>query len=79
LLQRKGPRIFQSVIAAVGDLYLYKLSYRLFGERAAQWTVSSVLIGLELKIFDKLFLSHPGNFSASYVAPCSEIKSVFER
>jgi phosphatidylinositol glycan class B len=36
---RKGPRIFQSVIAAVGDLYLYKLSHRLFGERAAQWTL----------------------------------------
>ncbi|KAG0553836.1 hypothetical protein KC19_12G042800 [Ceratodon purpureus] len=35
----KGPRVFQSVFAAVGDLYLYKLSHRLFGERAAQWAL----------------------------------------
>ncbi|GAB2270223.1 hypothetical protein Dimus_005129 [Dionaea muscipula] len=39
----KAPRIFQSVFAAVGDLYLYKLSYVLFGRHAAQWTLFSQL------------------------------------
>lgn len=40
----RTPRLFQSVFAGVGDVYLYKLSYRLFGERVAQWAVSSFLI-----------------------------------
>ncbi|KAF8772256.1 hypothetical protein HU200_005971 [Digitaria exilis] len=34
------PRLLQSVFAAFGDLYVYKLSKRIFNVQVAQWTVS---------------------------------------
>lgn len=40
----RTPRLFQSVFAGVGDVYLYKLSYRLFGERVAQWALFCQLL-----------------------------------
>lgn len=39
-----APRLIQSVFAAFGDLYLYKLSKLIFNEHVAQWTVSLKLI-----------------------------------
>ncbi|XP_020527633.1 GPI mannosyltransferase 3 isoform X1 [Amborella trichopoda] len=38
----KAPRLFQSIFSSIGDLYLYRFSRRLFGERIAQWAVSSL-------------------------------------
>ncbi|KAM0882865.1 hypothetical protein ACQ4PT_031980 [Festuca glaucescens] len=35
-----APRLLQSVFAAFGDLYLYKLSKLIFNEHVAQWAVS---------------------------------------
>jgi phosphatidylinositol glycan class B len=35
-----APRLLQSVFAAFGDLYLYKLSKCIFNVQVAQWTVS---------------------------------------
>ncbi|KAF7152540.1 hypothetical protein RHSIM_Rhsim01G0011300 [Rhododendron simsii] len=40
LFMIKAPRMLQSMISAVGDLYLCKLSHVLFGGHAAQWAVS---------------------------------------
>ncbi|KAF8677295.1 hypothetical protein HU200_046781 [Digitaria exilis] len=34
------PRLLQSVFAAFGDLYVYKLSKSIFNVQVAQWTVS---------------------------------------
>lgn len=39
----KAPRLLQSLFAAVGDLYLYKLSHVLFGGHVAQWALFSQL------------------------------------
>ncbi|XP_071722635.1 mannosyltransferase APTG1-like [Rutidosis leptorrhynchoides] len=39
----KAPRLLQSVFAAVGDLYLYKLSHALFGNHVAKWALFSQL------------------------------------
>ncbi|KAL9255738.1 Mannosyltransferase APTG1-like protein [Drosera capensis] len=36
-IMMKAPRVFQALFAAIGDLYLYKLSDVLFGHRVAQW------------------------------------------
>ncbi|KAF5956676.1 hypothetical protein HYC85_003901 [Camellia sinensis] len=35
----KAPRLLQSLFAAVGDLYVYKLSHVLFGGHVAQWAL----------------------------------------
>ncbi|WZZ30672.1 hypothetical protein YC2023_014073 [Brassica napus] len=35
----KAPRLMQSVLSAVGDLYLYKLSDALYGENVATWSL----------------------------------------
>eukprot|EP01018_Ginkgo_biloba_P025171 Gb_16626 [translate_table: standard] len=35
----KAPRLLQSIFAAIGDLYLYKLARRFFGERVSQWAL----------------------------------------
>lgn len=40
----RAPRLLQSVFSAVGDLYLYKLSAVLFGDRVAKWAVSYYFI-----------------------------------
>ncbi|EXB94916.1 GPI mannosyltransferase 3 [Morus notabilis] len=37
----KAPRLFQSLFSAVGDLYLYKLSVLLFGNRVAKWALTN--------------------------------------
>ncbi|GAV56763.1 Glyco_transf_22 domain-containing protein [Cephalotus follicularis] len=42
-LMMKAPRLLQSILSAVGDLYLYKLSHALFGDRVAKWTLFSQL------------------------------------
>ncbi|XP_059637560.1 mannosyltransferase APTG1 isoform X2 [Cornus florida] len=39
----KAPRLFQSIFAAVGDLYVYKLSQVLFSDFVAQWALFSQL------------------------------------
>uniref|UniRef100_A0A5B6YXW7 Mannosyltransferase n=1 Tax=Davidia involucrata TaxID=16924 RepID=A0A5B6YXW7_DAVIN len=39
----KAPRLLQSILSAVGDLYLYKLSQVIFGEHVAQWALFSQL------------------------------------
>ncbi|KAM3259147.1 hypothetical protein ACQJBY_050751 [Aegilops geniculata] len=39
-----APRLLQSVFAAFGDLYLYKLSKLIFSEHVAQWTLFSQLV-----------------------------------
>ncbi|XP_044955801.1 mannosyltransferase APTG1-like [Hordeum vulgare subsp. vulgare] len=39
-----APRLLQSVFAAFGDLYLYKLSKLIFNEHVAQWTLFSQLV-----------------------------------
>lgn len=36
----KTPRLLQSILSAVGDLYLYKLSKVVFGDYVAKWAVS---------------------------------------
>ena len=38
-MQIKSPRLMQALFAAVGDLFLYKLSARLAGHKAARWTL----------------------------------------
>ncbi|KAL1332609.1 hypothetical protein HN51_061385 [Arachis hypogaea] len=43
LVMRKAPRLLQSVFAAVGDLYSYKLSAVLFGDNVAKWALFSQL------------------------------------
>uniref|UniRef100_A0A1J3EZU7 Mannosyltransferase n=2 Tax=Noccaea caerulescens TaxID=107243 RepID=A0A1J3EZU7_NOCCA len=35
----KAPRLLQSIFSALGDLYLYKLSYSLYGENVARWSL----------------------------------------
>ncbi len=35
------PRMFQSFLGALGDIHLYKLTKRLYGERVAIWTLAS--------------------------------------
>ncbi|GMH01018.1 hypothetical protein Nepgr_002857 [Nepenthes gracilis] len=42
-LMMKAPRMFQSIFAAIGDLYLYKFSDILFGNQVARWTLFSQL------------------------------------
>ncbi|XP_061347460.1 mannosyltransferase APTG1 isoform X2 [Gastrolobium bilobum] len=42
-LMMRAPRLLQSVFSAVGDLYLYKLSAVLFGDRVAKWALFSQL------------------------------------
>ncbi|KAF8033804.1 hypothetical protein BT93_C0153 [Corymbia citriodora subsp. variegata] len=39
----RAPRLLQSIFSAVGDLYLYKLSHLLFGNRVARWALFSEL------------------------------------
>lgn len=39
-LMMKTPRLLQSILSAVGDLYLYKLSKVVFGDYVAKWAVS---------------------------------------
>ncbi|TYJ29727.1 hypothetical protein E1A91_A06G086500v1 [Gossypium mustelinum] len=39
----KAPRLLQSIFSAVGDLYLYKLSFVLFGDGVAKWALFSQL------------------------------------
>ncbi|MFQ6664659.1 hypothetical protein Gotur_031701 [Gossypium turneri] len=39
----KAPRLLQSIFSAVGDLYLYKLSFALFGDGVAKWALFSQL------------------------------------
>lgn len=39
IFQIKLPRILQGIIAAWGDLYLYKLSWKLSDRATAQWTL----------------------------------------
>ncbi|XP_020593825.1 GPI mannosyltransferase 3 [Phalaenopsis equestris] len=39
----RTPRLFQSVISSVGDLYLYKLSRIVFGDRVAKFVLFSQL------------------------------------
>ncbi|KAK9097974.1 hypothetical protein Syun_025019 [Stephania yunnanensis] len=39
----KAPRLLQSIFSSIGDLYLYKLSHRVFGKRVAQWTIFAQL------------------------------------
>ncbi|CAM6090733.1 unnamed protein product [Calypogeia fissa] len=34
-IMARAPRLFQALVAAVGDLYLFKLSFRLFGRKTA--------------------------------------------
>lgn len=43
LFMIKAPRLLQSLFAAVGDLYVYKLSHVLFGGHVAQWALFSQL------------------------------------
>ncbi|GMP36251.1 hypothetical protein CsSME_00008442 [Camellia sinensis var. sinensis] len=43
LFMIKAPRLLQSLFAAVGDLYIYKLSHVLFGSHVAQWALFSQL------------------------------------
>ncbi|KAF4383844.1 hypothetical protein G4B88_016277 [Cannabis sativa] len=43
LFMVKAPRLLQSMFSAVGDLYLYKLSVIVFGERVAKWTLFAQL------------------------------------
>jgi GPI mannosyltransferase 3 len=38
--QVMAPRLLESVFAAVGDLYLYRLSNLIFNGQVARWTVS---------------------------------------
>lgn len=35
----KTPRLLQSIFAAIGDLYLYKLADRIFGKHVSQWAL----------------------------------------
>ncbi|CAL5375059.1 unnamed protein product [Camellia sinensis] len=42
LFMIKAPRLLQSLFAAVGDLYVYKLSHVLFGGHVAQWLFSQL-------------------------------------
>ncbi|KAA8535457.1 hypothetical protein F0562_030460 [Nyssa sinensis] len=42
-LMVRAPRLLQSVLSAIGDLYLYKLSQVMFGEHVAQWALFSQL------------------------------------
>lgn len=44
ILLIKLPRILQGVLAATGDLYLYKLSSRLSNKSVAQWTLVCQLL-----------------------------------
>ncbi|KZV18039.1 GPI mannosyltransferase 3-like [Dorcoceras hygrometricum] len=39
----RTPRLLQSIFAAFGDLYLYKLSKNLFGDSAANWALFAQL------------------------------------
>ncbi|XP_051142628.1 mannosyltransferase APTG1 isoform X2 [Andrographis paniculata] len=39
----RAPRLFQSMISAIGDLYLYKLSRVLFGDSSAIWALFAQL------------------------------------
>lgn len=39
----KAPRILQSVFSAIDDLYLFKISYALFGGSVAKWALFSQL------------------------------------
>ncbi|EFJ25274.1 hypothetical protein SELMODRAFT_414099 [Selaginella moellendorffii] len=39
-----SPRLFQSLIAAAGDVYLWKLACRAFGDRVAKWTMFCQLV-----------------------------------
>ncbi|KAJ9153496.1 hypothetical protein P3X46_026926 [Hevea brasiliensis] len=39
----KAPRLLQALFSAVGDLYLYKLSYALFNYSVAKWALFSQL------------------------------------
>ncbi|OQR87527.1 GPI mannosyltransferase [Achlya hypogyna] len=38
-----GPRLLQGLLAAVGDVFLYKLAFRYLGEGAARWALFSQL------------------------------------
>ncbi|KAB1204157.1 GPI mannosyltransferase 3 [Morella rubra] len=43
---QRAPRLLQSILSAVGDLYLYKLSDVLFGDCVAKWATVLTLVGL---------------------------------
>ncbi|KAJ8767304.1 hypothetical protein K2173_017348 [Erythroxylum novogranatense] len=43
LFMTRAPRLLQALFSAVGDLYMYKLSYVVFGECVAQWALFSQL------------------------------------
>jgi hypothetical protein len=38
--QLYGPRIVQGILSGIGDLFLYKLTKKHFGESIAKWTIS---------------------------------------
>eukprot|EP01132_Coremiostelium_polycephalum_P005548 gene5548-6909_t len=38
------PKLTQGIIAAIGDYYLYKLAYSIFGKECARWTLICQLI-----------------------------------
>ncbi|KAL5697329.1 Mannosyltransferase aptg1 [Ranunculus cassubicifolius] len=44
MLMAKAPRVLQSIFSAIGDLYLYNFSHRIFGERIALWALFAQLI-----------------------------------
>lgn len=39
LFMAKTPRLLQSIFAAIGDLYLYKLADRIFGKHVSRWAL----------------------------------------
>lgn len=39
LFMTKTPRLLQSIFAAIGDLYLYKLADRIFGKHVSRWAL----------------------------------------
>ncbi|XP_042472701.1 mannosyltransferase APTG1 [Zingiber officinale] len=41
LFMAKAPRLFQSLFASIGDLYMYKLSKMIFDEQVAKWALFS--------------------------------------
>nr|XP_043629540.1 mannosyltransferase APTG1 isoform X2 [Erigeron canadensis] len=43
LFMIKAPRLWQSMLSAFGDLYLFKLSHAAYGYRVAQWALFSQL------------------------------------
>lgn len=71
LEQIRAPRLLQSIFAAVGDHYLYKFSWVLFGNNVANWAVS-------LRFYKPLFFFLNSDFCTNSFRMFPNISSWFD-